>query len=168
MGSAGSLTPGPNPELTPLPALKGAAPGTSQGPAAEGSLSLAPRFGAGIFVGCEVSLGMWEPPLRSAGASGCRQLSILPAALLSAPFQTSPILSNPWFTMKSFQFDAQSVWSSSWSCAIPSSLFWNLVFGVFLGTSVSQMCPFHKGNSGPRTEDPPLCLPALPPPRQRS
>lgn len=81
------------------------------------------------------SLGLREPPPPSAGAGAAaarrREPSFLPAEELSAHFQTSLILSNLWVSMKSFQFDTRSMLSSSQSCAIPSSLFWNLVCVFF-------------------------------------
>lgn len=61
-------------------------------------------------------------------------------------FQTSLILGNRWLSMKSFQLDTPTIQSSSRSCAIPSSLFWNLCCFFWYTEGVSQMCPFHKGN----------------------
>lgn len=127
----GSLAPEQSPELNPLPSVKDSAPGASlriASPAVEGS----PSASAGIFVGCKQRVsGQRESPLPSAGAgtavARCREPSFLPAEGPSARFQTSLILSNLWVSMKSLQFDTQSVQSGSQSCAIPSSLFWNPV-----------------------------------------
>jgi len=154
-GSTGCLVLDQSLELNP--AVKDAAPGTSLqivSPAAAGSLSAsAVGSGAGVLVGCQAK-GLWAHGNlpRAAAVARRREPSFLPAEELSAPFQTSRILSNLWVSMKSLQFDTRSAQSGSQSCAIPSSLFWNLacIFFYFIGTSVSQMCPFHRGNSGPR------------------
>lgn len=116
-------------------------------------------------------LGTRESPPLSAGAGAAaarhRGASFLAAEELSARFQTSLILSNLWVSIKSFRLDTRV-------CRVVLSLvqFPPLCFGnwfvFFFDTSVSQMCPFHKGNSGLRTDDTLLCLPVFPLPCQRS
>lgn len=133
----GQPGPGPKPGAKPAPFGEGCGPrhfSANRVPCnGRVTLSLSCRFRCLYFCGMQSkgSCGTRESPLPSAGASAAAawrwEPSFLPAKELSAGFQSCLILSNLWVSMKSFQFDTQSVQRGSQSCAIPSSLFWNLV-----------------------------------------
>lgn len=118
---------GPKPGTKPASFARGCSPNNSSAngvPCSRGvTLSLSCRY----FCGLQSQGTLWHTGISSTAAR-CQEPSFHPTQGLSTHFQTSLILSHLQISMKSFRFDTQS---SSETCAIPSSLFWNLAWFWF-------------------------------------